>query len=193
MPTTHPGADAGPGYINEELTDAARGEKGFLVGVYTYVDDVLKAIKALRARQFNIETVYSPSRSELITEALHMNPSMVRYFTLTGGVLGILSGVGLAVFTAAQWRFIVQGKPPIPAVPYVVEAFEFCILFSVLMNVFGLLNRARLPRSRLPIHYDPRFSRDRYGVVVRCSNGEWEDIRQILSEAGAEEINDIKR
>ena len=79
-----------------------------LMGIFAYVDDVLEAIGRLKAKGVTIDTVYSPTRNHEITEALEVKRSPVRFFTLTGGILGVASGFGLAVYTAAQWKFIVE-------------------------------------------------------------------------------------
>ena len=163
-----------------------------LMGIFAYLDDLLSAVKIVKEKNFKIETVYSPIRSHEIIEALGMKPSPVRHFTLVGALLGIVTGVGLAVYTAMQWRFIVSGKPPIPSVPYVIVAFEFCILFGVLWNLVSLWVNARLPKIMLPSHYDPRFTEDRFGVVVLCAESEREAVAVILSQAGAEEVHDVQ-
>jgi molybdopterin-containing oxidoreductase family membrane subunit len=162
-----------------------------IVGIFQYLDDLLRAIGSVRERNVTVDTVYSPARNERIAKALDLKPSMVRYFTLAGGLLGIATGFGLAVYTASQWMLTVQGRPPVPRVPYVIVAFEFCILIAIFLNLFGVLFKTRLPSLKLPAHYDPKFSLDRYGLVVRCSKRERENVRNIMSEAGAEEIRDI--
>jgi hypothetical protein len=164
-----------------------------VMGIFPYLDDFVKALKALKEGQFEIGAAYSPTKNHEILEALGIKPSSVRYFTLTGGILGILAGAGLAVYTAMQWMFVVDGKPPVPAVPYVIVAFEFCILISVFFNLFGLAFNTRLPKFKLPEHYDPRFSEDRFGVLVHCSESERESVAKILKEAGAEEVHDAKK
>ncbi len=164
-----------------------------MMGVYRYLDDLLDALRALKERGLKIGTVYSPARSHEILEVLEVKRSPVRYFTLVGGWLGVTAGFALSMYTAAQWKFIVSGKPAIPVIPYVIVGFELTILFSVIMNLLGALVSARLPKVKIPAHYDPRFSEDRYGVVVSCGESERDEVEQLLREAGAEEVNDVKR
>lgn len=162
-----------------------------VIGVYRYLDDLLRVLKIFREKNVKIQTVYSPVRNHEILEALRLKPSPVRYFTLIGAVLGIVLGFGLAMYTALQWEFIVSGKPPVPRVPYVIVGFEFCILFGVLWNLASLWISSRLPRLRLPEDYDPRFSADRFGVLVKCSDSEQDEIVAILNESGAEEVHEV--
>jgi hypothetical protein len=164
--------------------------KRALMGIFAYLDDFVEALKGLN--QANLDFIaFSPLPRPEIKEAIPMKPSPVRYFTLFGAIFGIVSGVGLAFYTVLQWKFIVSGKPIVPFVPFVVIAFEFCILLGVLITLLGMLLTTRLPQRQLPSCYDPRFSVDRFGVVVRCAGVTEEEVSKILKEAGAEEIHEV--
>jgi hypothetical protein len=164
--------------------------KPALLGIFAYLDDLVEALGALK--QANLDfTVFTPIPRPEIREAIPMKPSPVRYFTLFGGILGIISGLALAVYTVLQWKFIVSGKPVVPWIPFVIIAFEFCILLGVLITLTGLLITIRLPRLRLPSYYDPRLSVDRFGVLVRCTEVPQSEVSKLLTEAGAEEIHEV--
>jgi hypothetical protein len=161
-----------------------------LMGIFAYLDDLIAAVKALKQVQADF-AVYTPVPRHEILEAIDMKPSPVRYFTLFGAVFGIISGLGLAVFTVLQWNFIVSGKPIVPWVPFVIIAFEFCILLGVLITVVGMLVTIRLPQFHIPLYYDPRFSVDRFGILVRGVETGQGAVAKILKEAGAEEVHEI--
>ncbi len=160
-----------------------------LMGIFIYLDDLLTALKALKDLGLDV-TVFAPSASREIREALKEKPSPVRYFTLGGGLLGLVSGFALAVYTAVQWKLVVSGKPVTAWIPFAIIGFEFLILFGVLFSFAGLLIHSRLPRMGLPAHYDPRFSNDRFGLLVYSDPEEREKIGRLLREAGAEEIHE---
>ncbi len=163
------------------------------LGVFADMCDLLSAIAALRKEGIEIAATYSPFRSGEIREALGESPlGPGRYYTLVGGIVGILTGIFLAVYTAAQWRFIVGGKYPIPYVPTVIPAFEFFILISVFFTLGGMLFLNRLPRLRLPAHYDKRFSQDRFGILVYCIEENKDQISNILKNSGAEEVQQVE-
>jgi hypothetical protein len=162
-----------------------------LMGIFSYRDDLLRALKALKGASLDC-TVFAPSNGEEIQRGLQQKPSPVRYYTLCGGLFGLFFGFALAVYTVLQWKFIVSGKPIIPWIPFVIVGFEFLILFGVLFTFFGLLIHSRLPLLRLPAGYDPRFSNDRFGLLVYAAGTEEEKIADLLQEAGAEEIHDVK-
>jgi hypothetical protein len=161
-----------------------------VLGIYGYLDDLMNAVRAVQRQRLEY-TVYTPILQQEIQAEVAPKPSPVRFFTLAGGILGIVAGLSLALYTVLQWKFIVSGKPVVPWVPFVIIAFESCILFGVLATVAGLLITARLPRRGLPAHYDPRFSCDRFGILVRCPNGSPEAIVAMLQEAGAEEVHQV--
>jgi hypothetical protein len=162
-----------------------------LMGIFVYLDDLLVAIKSLEGKAQDL-IVYSPAAHGEIQKALRQKPSPVRYYTLFGGLLGLISGFALAVYTVLQWKFVVSGKPIIPWVPFVIVGFEFLILFGVLLSFAGLLIHGRLPRRRLPVYYDPRFSDNRFGLMVSYHAKDREKLAGLLQEAGAEEIHDLE-
>jgi hypothetical protein len=161
-----------------------------MMGIFATLDELLAALKAVQAGSFTVDTVYSPIPLHEIGEALGVKRSPVRFFTLTGGLLGIMIGVGLVIYTSLQWKFIVSGKPVIPLVPAVIVGFEFCVLVAIIFNLLGLLVNTRLPRLRLPDHHDPRFTRDRFGLLVLYAASERERLSSILVECGAEETHE---
>jgi hypothetical protein len=161
-----------------------------VLGIFRYPDDLLGAQTALQGLNRPL-TVFAPSPLEALPGAGAGRPSPVRYYTLGGGLLGLLSGFFLAFYTVLQWKFVVSGKPVIPWVPFVIVGFEFLILFGVLASIAGMLIHSRLPRRALPAGYDPRFSNDRFGLLIPCRPDEREKIAGLLQAAGAEEIHDV--
>ena len=162
-----------------------------LMGVYEYFDDFLKGLKAVKEGEFEF-TTFTPTARHELTEAVGAKPSPVRRYTLTGGILGVVLGPALGVYTVLAWKFVVSGKPVIPWIPFVIVAFEFTILLGVLFTFAGMLISARLPNRRLPSYYDPRFSLDRFGIMVSCGNEELENVKRLLREAGAEEVHELQ-
>lgn len=161
-----------------------------LMAIFVYLDDLLAAIKALEGKARDL-TVYSPAAHKEINKALRQKPSPVRFYTFFGGLLGLVSGFSLAVYTALQWKFVVSGKPIIPWIPFVIVGFELLILFGVFASFAGLLIHSRLPRRRLPDYYDPRFSDNRFGLKVSYHSEDREKLTVLLQEAGAVEIHDL--
>ncbi len=163
-----------------------------LIGIFSSLDDMLRAIEAAKRAKVKVDTVYSPTPCHELAEILDSKPSPVRFFTLLGGILGLALGMSLAAYTALQWEFIVGGRPVLAWIPFMIIGFEFTILLGIMGNLIGMLMKSRIPRIKLPDHYDPRFTKDRFGVLIGCPMGEVLRISQLLKEAGAEGVHEVE-
>jgi len=161
-------------------------DKSYVIGLFKDEDKTVSAIEALEQSPWELDRVHSPFPSHKIFDTLKVKTSRVGYFTLIGGILGFLTGFSLAVYTAAQWNFVVSGKPVLAWIPFVIVGFEFTILFSVFGNVIGLLTQSRLPDFEGLKHYDPRCSSDRFGVVAACEQGKQNDLADFFEKQGGE-------
>jgi len=151
--------------------------KYHVMGLFRHEDQAASVIGELNGKPWKLERVHSPIPSRRIAEALKLKKSHVGIFTLVGGILGLLSGFALAVFTASKWSLIISGKPVVALIPFAIVGFEFTILFSVIGNVIGLLVSARLPRLSNLEFYDPRCSLDCFGILVTCEEGHQEELK----------------
>ncbi len=73
-----------------------------------------------------------------------------------------------------------------------IVGFEFTILLGILGNLIGMLINSRMPRIRLPEHYDPRFTKDRFGILIYCPKSEEARASEVLKESGAEEVHGLE-
>jgi hypothetical protein len=162
-----------------------------ILGIFSYLDDLLAALKKVKKENGRILTVFSPIHFSEIQEIVGHKTSTVRYLTLVGGILGGTSLVGLAVYAHLSFKLITSGKPVIPPIPFLVPLFEGTILLAVIFTVLSWVLKGRLPRIKLPAAYDPRFSEDRFGVLVACPEGKREMVLKLLKDTGAEEVRDV--
>jgi molybdopterin-containing oxidoreductase family membrane subunit len=161
-----------------------------VLGIFAYHHALQAALQALKEKNLDIRAVYSPVPLHAVEAALASRPSRVKYFTLAGAIIGIITGIFLSVYTSIQWSFMVSGKPIVSYVPMVIVAFEFCILLAIIFNLLGMLVSSRLPNLRIPRHYDPRFTADRFGILLHCAEAERAAIAEIMKQAGAEDVHD---
>jgi len=161
-----------------------------VLGVFSHVDTTLDAIRKLRDKGFSDLTVYTPVPVEEIEEEIEkVRPvSKVRFFTLIGGLTGTATGFFLTIWTSLQWELITGGKAPVSFPPFIIIAFELTILFGGLATLVALLVLGRLPRLKPSLTYDPRFTVDRFGVAVACPAETADQVRSLLTAAGAEEV-----
>jgi hypothetical protein len=162
-----------------------------LLGIFPYLNDLLDALRKMKEGEFRVLTVFSPIHFSEIQEIMGHKPSIVRYFTLIGGILGGTSLVALGVYAHLSFEFITGGKPVLPPIPFVVIFFEGTVLLAVIFTIIAWVLKGRLPRAHLPSAYDPRFSEDRFGILVAYTDGQRDAIRRLLKETGAEEVRDV--
>jgi molybdopterin-containing oxidoreductase family membrane subunit len=159
-----------------------------VLGIFSYVDSTVEAIRNLKKAGYKDIKAFSPVPNHEIEEELKERESIVRFFTLTGGTLGAICGISFTVLTSLSWPIQTSAKPIVSLPPYMIIVFELTVLLGGLATLLGLLINARL-RKNIPFSlYDPRFSEDKFGVLVVCKKGEVRDVEGILKSSGAEEI-----
>ena len=161
-----------------------------ILGIYTYVDVLVDAVKKLRAEGFENLRVFSPVPNHEIEDALDTGkePSKVKYFTFCGAILGALVGVCFTVLTSLDWPIVTSAKPIVSIPPYMIIIFECMILIGGLSTFLGLLINSRLRKDTPPELYDERFSDNKFGILVNCNSDDLEKIENILRDFGTDEV-----
>jgi hypothetical protein len=158
-----------------------------VLAAFVHVDAAVEAIRTLRARGHRDLTVYSAAPNHEIQEALDQPISWVRLFTLIGGLTGCTAGFAMTIWMSRDWPLLVGGKPFDAVPPYVVLAFELTILYGALATVAGVIILS-LVKSLRGRPYHPSFSDDRIGLFVPCGPDQAAGVRDVLVNAGSEEI-----
>ena len=159
-----------------------------LLGVYDEASKAAAAAYAVRALRVGEVTAYTPAPDHAIEAVLSHRVSPVRLFALVGGMVGCVLGFAVPIYTSLDWPLLTGGKPIVSIPPFVVIAFELTILLASLGAILGFLVLSGLPSFRSGPPYDPRFSVDRWGVLVACTADQADLVRAKLSEVGAEEV-----
>ena len=84
-------------------------------------------------------------------------PSKLKFITLTGGLLGCITGYFFTNWTAIDWPLVTGGKPYFSWPAYTVIAFELTILLGALFSFAGFLLMGRVPK------FSNMFSGEEYG------------------------------
>ncbi|MCB9745919.1 MAG: DUF3341 domain-containing protein [Alphaproteobacteria bacterium] len=162
-------------------------------GVFPHLDNLLTAIGRLRKAGFNDFTVASPLPRHEIEEAIYEGrPSPIRWWTLTGALIGGTGGFTLSSLASAVWPMALPGGKPVVSVPpFVVITFECTVLIGGLVTLLGLIYHCRLPSFDLDVEVqDPRYTLDRFGLVVHGVTGaKASEVSELLNGAGAEEVS----
>ena len=158
-----------------------------VVGVFSYLDDTVRAIEKIKSTNLEYR-VYSPVPSHEIEEVSLPTRSPVRRCTLIGGLTGLCFGFALAILCSLDYPMRVSAKDVVSIPAFVVIGYECTILFGAIATLIGLLHFSRIPDILRKVGYDPRFTEDKYGVVVGCERSSVEDIKSKLLGSGAQEV-----
>jgi hypothetical protein len=159
-----------------------------VIGVFPHLDSLVEAIDALKHEKVGEVTVYSPTPRHEIEHAVHAPTSVVRRFTLIGGVLGCTFGYWIAIWASKYWPLVTGGKAIASWIPYTIFGFEVMVLVGSLATVAGLLVNARVPRLSTVVGYDPRFSGGDYGIYVETGPDRFQAAEALLRRHGAVEV-----
>jgi hypothetical protein len=113
--------------------------------------------------------------------------SLVRLFTLIGGLTGCAAGFGMTIWMSFDWPLLVGGKTMSSVPAYVAIAFELTVLLGALITVAAVAGLTLLGHRR-GAAYDPQFSDDRIGVFVPSGADQLAPVEQLLRSAGAVEV-----
>lgn len=160
--------------------------------VFTHLDALLTGVDRLKRAGFDGFVVQTPCPRHEIEEAMYAGrPSPVRWWTLTGAVTGVTTGLLVTSLTHAAWPMINPGgKPVVSLVPFVVIMFECTILFGALATFVGMLVHCGLPNwwNDRAIQ-DPRMTDASFGITfLDARPDDRERITQLLRGAGAHEV-----
>jgi len=162
---------------------------------YEYLDDFCNTIKELKKNGFHDLSTHSPCPRHEIDHALQEKQSRVPFFTLLFAGTGTIIGYLFASWASVDWPLPVSGKPLISFPPYTIIGFELTILFGAYGTMLGVVFfsvrdalKKTFPKS-LPYRQYPRFSNDRFGLVVRCSSSDFSKVEEIFKKYTAEEYH----
>lgn len=162
--------------------------------VYAHLDCLVDGVDAVKKAGLRSQaTVIAPLPRHEIEEMMYdRKPSPVRWFTLTGAIIGFICGPSLASISHLNWPMIIPAGKPLVSVPtWVVITFECTVLFGCIFTMIGLLIHCGLPARKLrPEVKDPRFSDDHFGIVVEgLAADQAEKLKATLHHTGAIEVS----
>jgi len=159
-----------------------------VLGVFHHLDTTVSAIEDLKKKRLGDVTVYSPTIRHELDDAIAAPVSVVRRFTLVGGLLGVSFGYWVSVWTSEYWPLVVGGKAFASWIPYTIIGFEVMVLVGALSTVAGMFINARVPRLTTTTGYDDRFSSGHFGIFIACDEAKAGEAESLLRQHGAEEV-----
>ena len=159
-----------------------------VIAHFRELDAAVDALEEIKRRRLGDVTVYTPTPRHEFDHVLERPTSVVRRFTLIGGLCGAIFGYWIAVWASDYWPLVVGGKAIASWIPYTIFGFEMMVLIGGLSTVAGLFINSRVPKLTMTVGYDPRFSHGDYGIFVEAPPDRLAGAEAILRRHGAVEV-----
>jgi len=151
-------------------------------------EHALRTLKEMRMRNYE---AFGPTNLTEIEDLMPSKGSKVRAWATVGAIIGLATFWIMCITTSLIYGLYTGAKPPVSNVPFIIPAYEGTILVGSIGAFIAMAFYAKFTPFGLPKDYDPRFSEDCYGIVVRCTPRNKTRISNILKEAGAVEVSEI--
>jgi Protein of unknown function (DUF3341) len=159
---------------------------------------LVAAAKRAYADGYRRLDTFSPFPIEEAWEAIGHHDRRLSAIVLGGGLLGLLTGVGLQEWVhEIAYPINVAGKPLNSWPQFVPVTFELTILFAALAAVIGMIVLNGLPMPYHPVFNVPRFehaSRDKFFLLVESTDPKFDRqrTREFLKGLDASEVNEVQ-
>ena len=138
---------------------------------------------------------FSPYPIEAAWEAIGQHDRRLSLIVLTGGVIGLLSGLALQEWVhQVAYPINIGGKPLNSWPQFVPVIFELTILFAALSAVFGMIILNGLPQPYHPVFNVDRFSMassDKFFLVIESTDPKFDGASAFLRNTGAKGVYDV--
>jgi hypothetical protein len=177
-------------------------EENGIYGVLAQFEDPNAAVAAARqtyAAGYRRVNAYSPYPVEELWEANGFHKNNVPKVVFTAGLLGLLGGLGLQIWTSAiAYPINVGGRPLISWPAFIPVTFECTILLAAFGAFLGNIIMNGLPKPYHPVFNAPGFARaslDKFFIVIKAEDPKFdkEGTRAFLASLGATEVTDVEK
>ncbi|NNE67000.1 MAG: DUF3341 domain-containing protein [Pyrinomonadaceae bacterium] len=164
----------------------------FTAAYFDNEDDLVASAAEARLRGLEIYDAFTPFPVHGLDDAVGIKPSRLTWVAFCGGLLGLLTAIGLQVWTSAYaWALNIGGKPFNSVPLWVPVAFELTVLFAGLSAIGALFIISGLhpfsKRKSLEGVNDGNFV-----LVLKQPDGSYDSdrARSIFNENGAFRIEE---
>ena len=157
---------------------------------------LMAAAEKIRDTGFSHWDVHTPFPIHGMDKAMGLGKSKLSAVVFVGGLMGLLTGVGLvAIPSLFIYPMIVHGKPytwaTLPAFFPII--FELTVLFSAFTAVGTMFALNQLPRFHHPVFNWDRFTRftdDGFMMVIEARDAKFSESRTkaLLEEIGGKNV-----
>jgi len=182
------------------VTDAVETIEVRLFGVmaeFRSAEGLLEATRRAYAAGYRAMDAYSPFPVEELAEALGSKHTLVPWITLTGGVLGAITGYGLQFWVHVMALPINVGGRGLNSWPaFIPVTFELTVLGAAAFAVLGMLALNKLPQPHHPVFNAPRFalaSNNRFFLCIEARDPKFDRVQasQFLERLKAHDLTEV--
>ncbi len=172
-----------------------------IYGLMAEFDDattLVAAAKRTYAAGYREIDTFSPFPIEEAWEAIGQQDKRLSKIVLGGGLIGLLSGIGLQEWVhQVAYPMNIAGKPLNSWPQFVPVTFELTILLAAVSGVIGMILLNGLPMPYHPVFNVPRFeraSRDKFFLLVESTDPKFDrqQTHSFLQGLNASEINEVE-
>lgn len=179
---------------------AATLPKSFgILGEFKSPEALIAGAKVFRDAGITHLDGYSPFPIDGLIEAMGKKHTKLPMLVLGGGIAGLLTGLGLQIWTTAIDYPINIGARPLISVPsFIPIAYELTILLAALTSAFAMIALNGLPLPYHPVFNVERFAKagsvDAFFLCVESTDPKFDagKIRELFAQAKAEGVYDVE-
>jgi hypothetical protein len=171
-----------------------------LYGLMAEIDtatELVDAAREIRDAGYRKTDAFSPFPLHEIDEALGIKRSILPYLCFGGGLIGLLTGLGLTYFVhVIDYPIIVGGRPHFSLPSFIPPMYELTILLAAFTAVLGMLFLNGLPSPYHPVFNVPRFAlatREKFFLLIESDdeNFDYDKTRSFMESLGPQEVFDV--
>ena len=159
---------------------------------------LVDAANKVREAGFTKTDAFSPFPLHEIDAALGIRRSILPFLVFGGGILGLLSGLGLQYWVhVIEYPIIVGGRPHFSLPAFIPPSFELTILLAAFTAVFGMLFLNGLPSPYHPVFNVERFAlatREKFFLLIEAKDElyDYEETRKFMESLNPQEVFDVE-
>jgi len=158
---------------------------------------LVEAAAKVRDAGYKKTDAFTPFPLHEIDEALGIKRSILPFLVLGGGIVGLLSGIGLQWFVHVyDYPIIVGGRPFFSLPSFIPPSYELTILLASFTAVLGMLALNGLPQPYHPVFNVPRFalaSREKFFLLIETKDAkfDYDETKKFMQTLNAQEVFDV--
>lgn len=161
--------------------------------IYTDDDELMSAVKKVKAEKYHIEEIYTPFPVHGLDKAMGLAPTRIAITAFMYGLVGLTVAITMMNFIMIEdWPQDIGGKPSFSYIEnmpaFVPIMFELTVFFAAHLMVITFYMRSRMWPFKKAENPDPRTTDDHFLMEIAV-NGNENELESLLSGTGAVEIN----